>query len=173
MAPITPYTCEELWEAMGHKDYISVAEYPVSDPKKIDPVVDAKENMIKNLMEDIQHILDISKIKPERIHIYLAPEWKRKAFALLRSCTPMKQIMNDVEMKPYGKEISQIMQKYRRDEIPELMLTLDEEYDKLKDAQKFLEKEFNAEIDIQKTPTKDPENKARFAIPQKPGIYIK
>ena len=173
MAPFTPCTCEELWEAMGHKDYISVAEYPISDPKKIDPIVDAKENMIKNLMEDIQHIMEISKIKPERIHMYLAPEWKRKAFALLRSCTPMKQIMSDPEMKPYGKEISQIMQKYRRDEIPELMLTLDEEYDTLKGAQKFLEKEFNAEIDLQKTPTKDPENKARFAIPQKPGIYIK
>lgn len=129
--------------------------------------------MIKTLMEDMQHILEVSSIKPELIHIYLAPEWKRKVFALLRTCTPMKQIMSDPEMKPYGKEISSIMQKFRRDEIPELLLTLDEEYDTLKEAQKFLEKEFNAKIDLQKTPTIDPENKARFATPQRPGLYIR
>jgi hypothetical protein len=53
------------------------------------------------------------------------------------------------------------------------MLTLDEEYDTLNEAQKFLEKEFNAKIDLQKTPTKDPENKARYATPQRPGLFIR
>ena len=173
MAPFTPYTCEELWETIGHKDYVSLAQYPTADTKKIIKEANAKEDLIKNLMEDIQHILEISKIKPEIMHLYLAPEWKRKLFALLRSCTPMKDIMSDPEMRPHGKDVSQIMQKYRRDEIPELVLTLDEEYDTLKEAQKFLEKEFNAVIDLQKEITKDPENKARFAMPQKPGIYIK
>jgi len=57
MAPFTPFTCEELWEALGHKGFVSVAEYPVADRKRIDALVNAKEDMIKTLREDIQHIL--------------------------------------------------------------------------------------------------------------------
>jgi len=173
MAPFTPFTCEELWEALGHKGFVSVAEYPVADRKRIDALVNAKEDMIKTLREDIQHILEVSGIKPELIHVYPAPEWKRKAFALLRSSTPMKQIMSDPEMKSHGQEISGIMHKFRREEIPEMVLTLDDEYETLKGAQGFFEKEFGARIDLQKTPVFDPENKARFAVPQKPGLYIR
>ncbi len=173
MAPFTPYTCEELWEKLGHKDYVSLAKYPAADHAKTRPEDNAKEDLIKNLMEDIQHILEISKIKPSRIYLYLAPEWKRKLFAQIRQGAKIADVMKDLEMKKYGKEVPQIMQKYRKDEVPEVILTLDDEYGTLKEAQKFLEKEFNTTLEIQKTPTEDPENKARFAIPQKPGIYIK
>ena len=173
MAPFTPYTCEELWEMSGHKDYVSLAKYPVADKDKIKPEVNAKEDLIKNLMQDIQHILEVSKITPNKIYLYLAPEWKRAVFAKIKEGAKIGDVMKDAEMKKYGKEIPSIMQKYRKDEIPEAILALDDEYNTLKEAQKFLEKEFSAILEIQKTPTEDPENKARFAIPQKPGIYIK
>jgi len=63
----------------------------------------------------------------------------------------MKQIMSDPEMKSHGQEISGIMHKFRREEIPEMVLTLDDEYETLKGAQGFFEKEFGARIDLQKT----------------------
>ena len=173
MAPFTPYTSEELWEMMGHREFVSIEGYPTADAEKINIEVNVKEDLIKTLMDDIQHILEISKITPKRIYLYLAPEWKRTLFGLIRQGAKISDVMKDSEMKKYGKEVSQMMQKYRKEEISAVILSIDSEYDTLKEAQKFLEKEFGAEVSIQKTPSEDPENKARFAMPHKPGVYIK
>jgi len=172
LAPFTPFTCEELWERTGHKGFVSLEKYPVKDLKKINPAVSVKEEMVKQLMEDLQHILEISKIKPKTVHIYLAPDWKRQLFCKIKEGMNIGEVMKDAEMKRYGKEVPSIMQKYRKDEVPDVVLSLDDEAKTLEEARSFLEKEFSTTIDIQKTATKDPENKARFAMPMKPGIYV-
>ncbi|MBN2252030.1 MAG: leucine--tRNA ligase [Candidatus Altiarchaeota archaeon] len=172
MAPFTPCTCEELWHKMGNNSFVSLEGYPAKDDNKIDAETGLKESLIKNLMEDIQHILDVSRITPKKIHVYLAPEWKRRLFWQMKGCTTIAEVMKDPEMKQHGKEVPQIMQKYRMEELPVKVFSLDEEYATLKEAAAFLEKEFKAEIDLQKTPSEDPDNKARYAMPHKPGLYI-
>lgn len=172
LAPFTPYICEELWEKTGHRGFVSLERYPVKDEAKINRKVIAKEEMLREVMEDLQHILEVSKIKPKKVYLYLAPEWKRRLFTQIREGRKIGDVMKDEEMKKYGKDVSAIMQKHRKEEIPEIILTLEEEYETLCEAKKFLEKEFNAVFDIQKTVTVDPENKARFALPMKPGIYV-
>ena len=35
MAPFTPFLCEELWERLGKKGFVSAAEWPSFDKKKV------------------------------------------------------------------------------------------------------------------------------------------
>ncbi len=171
MAPFTPFVCEDLWEKMGNRNFISIAEYPRID-KKIDERINAKEDIIKSIMADIQSIIEVTKIKPRKIYLYPAPEWKRKLFEMIKSGKTISDVMKDPEMKKYGKEVPQIMQKFRKDEIPDFIFTLEEEFDIIKNAKEFLENEFSFQLEIQKEPVFDPEKKAGYAMPMKPGIYI-
>ena len=173
MAPFTPFTCEELWAGMNGKGgFVSLAEYPSSDAKKINRKIIQKEEMIKNLMQDIQNILEVTRVKPEKIYLYIAPDWKRKTFEMIKAGKSISDAMKDPELKKHGKIVANLMQKIRKDEIPEIVLTLGEENDAISDAKGFLEKEFKASILIQKKTTYDPEDKAKNALPMKPGIYI-
>jgi len=185
MAPFTPFVCEELWEnyvsklnqseikQFNKEKFVSFASYPNPDKNKINKVAELKEDMIKNLIEDINKILEVTKVKPNRIYIYLAPEWKRKVFKYIKEGKNISEIMkHDPSLKKKGKEISQIFNKVRSSEISDILLTLDEEYETLSEAREFLEKEFNAEVKIEKEIRYDPKNRAKFAQPMKVGIYI-
>ena len=173
MAPFAPFTCEELWWRMhkGKEGFVINSKFPKAKEELIDEKIDCKERMIKNLMEDIQNILEVMKVKPNKIFLYLAPGWKRKVFEAIKLEKGISEVMRDPELRPYGKEIAKLM-KIRKDEIPKILLSLDEEYETLIDAKDFLKEQFDAEIEIQKEVKYDPADRARLAQPIKPGIYI-
>jgi len=171
MTPFTPYLCEELWEKLGGKGFVSNAAYPHSDESKVDKKVEAEETMLTSLLEDLQNIIKVTGKTPKKISLYLAPEWKRTVYEAIASGKTMKEVMNEPAMKPYGKEIAKLMGK-RREELPEVIFSLEEEHKVLEGAKDFLCKEFSCEIDLQKKPTHDPEGKAKHALPEKPGIYL-
>ena len=172
MAPFTPFICEELWAKMNGKGFVSLARYPGSDVKRIDVEIIQKEEMIRDLMRDMQNILEVTKIKPKKIHLYLAPEWKRRVFEMIKAGRSISDAMKDPELRKHGKAVANLMQRIRKDEVPEIVLTLSKEHDAISDAREFLEREFKASILIQKKAGYDPENKAKNALPMKPGIYI-
>jgi leucyl-tRNA synthetase len=171
MTPFTPYVCEELWETLGKKDFISNAQYPKADETKVDREVEAQEEMIRNLIEDIQNILKATGKTPKRIHLYVAPEWKRTVYEAIASGRTMKDVMSEPAMKPYGKEIAKLMQK-RREEIPDVILSAGEEYKVFEEARDFLAREFSCNISVEKKPPTGGEEKAKHALPGKPGVYL-
>lgn len=172
MAPFTPFVCEELWSMIGGGGFVSLAEYPSCDSGNIDQGVMLGEGMVKNLMQDIQNILEVTGAKPAKIHLYTSPDWKRKLFRMIKEGKSISEAMKDPELRENGKVVAGIMQKVRGDEIPELILDLDEECDAISNAKEFLEREFKAAIEIHKDAGYDPEDKARNALPMRPGIYI-
>jgi leucyl-tRNA synthetase len=179
MAPFTPFVCEELWSKFNNKGFVSIASYPRADKNKINKKVNAKEEMIKKLIEDIKNILEVTKVRPRKIYLYIASEWKHLLYEKIKlGKTSMKELMEDPNLKTHGKEISAIMKKLKTKDIPEVLLTLDEEYDVLKNAQPFLEREFSSEIKIQRegdddgVKIYDPKSRAKFSMPMKVGIYV-
>jgi leucyl-tRNA synthetase len=156
----------------GKKSFISVAEYHVSSEEKINKTVMQKEEMIKGLMQDIQNILEVTGAKPANVHVYLAPEWKRKVYSSIKAGKTIGDIMKDAEMKKNGQLIANLMKKVRKEEVPENILTLDEEYETLSEAADFLGREFKSKLQVHKTPDYDPENKEKNALPMRPGIYL-
>jgi len=175
MAPFTPFICEELWELTGNNDMVSVAKYPKPEMDKINKRVIEGEDIIKKLIDDIHSIIDATKKQPNEIHIYLAPEWKRKLFMEIKNGKDIHEIMENPEFKRHGKEAAMIIKNVRRDEIPDEIFSIDEEFKILNDAKDFIQNEFNSKINIYKdiyTEIYDPKNKAKFAEPMRAGIYI-
>ncbi|HEC82242.1 MAG TPA: leucine--tRNA ligase, partial [Thermoplasmatales archaeon] len=185
MAPFTPHLAEELWKKTGEQSFVSIKNYPEYNPDKISPENEVGEELIKNLVNDIREIIKVTKKTPKRIFLYTSPEWKYNVYHKVfekdaaDAGNIIKEILQDEEMKRKGKEIA----KFVGETVKELKtlspsdkeryrLMIDEKY--LNAAKDFLQKEFNAEFIIENAEkaSYDPANKARFAKPLKPAIYI-
>ena len=55
-----PHITEELWEKIGGKGFISLADWPKVDEKKIDENFEKQEQAVEKLIEDINHIKKIT-----------------------------------------------------------------------------------------------------------------
>jgi len=77
MVPITPHIAEELWEKIGGKGFVSVAEWPSADESKINEKFDIAEKAVEKTVSDIVNVLKIIKEKQgkemEKIYLYVLP----------------------------------------------------------------------------------------------------
>ena len=191
MTPFTPHLAEELWEKLGGKDLVSTQHYPVFDQKNVHLDVESGERLIASIIEDINEILKVTKIKPNRTILYTAPSWKwfvfREAVKLLEKNnlemgTLMKKIINE-NTKNKVKEISKFagkligeLKKISKTDLENIQASLSlNEKDYLERASKFIEQEVNASVEIYDADDKrkyDPKGKASFAVPLRPAVYI-
>lgn len=77
LSPFCPHICEELWEKIGNKGFISVEKWPVADESKINVKLEEAEKSVEKTVEDILNILRIVKEKQgkevEKVYIYVIP----------------------------------------------------------------------------------------------------
>lgn len=190
MAPFTPHICEEIWEAMDKEGMASLAEYPKYDESLVDKRAEFTEELISSTIEDVDEIIRVTKITPQKAILYTAPEWKTTAFkkALemqkegdLKPGVLIKELMNDTEMRRYGKEVPKFAQKLVADitSMNEeafnnlVSFELDEKV-ALEGNTDFFEKEIGCPVEVYSADNAeyDPENKAKFAYPLRPAIYL-
>jgi len=78
--PFCPHITEELWEKLGHRDFISLSEWPKCDEKKINEKFEQEEKAIENLSGDINNIVKIMKEKQikeaKKVYVYVLPQEK-------------------------------------------------------------------------------------------------
>ncbi|MDW5548642.1 leucine--tRNA ligase [Methanosarcina sp.] len=190
MSPFTPHLCEEIWEAMGHKDPISLAQYPLYNEDLIDDGAELAEEMIKGTLEDVEEIIRVTKMTPQKVHLYTAPAWKAEAIRCacemqlecsLEVGTLIKKLMANPDLKRFGKEIPKFVQKIVQefksgsaDRYEILTGPNIDEQTLLKESISFLEKEIGCLVEVHSadSPAFDPEKKSRFAEPLRPAIYI-
>lgn len=177
MSPFVPHTCEEMWNEIGGEGFASQASWPEYDDNLIDEKVAKAEEIIQGLINDINEIKKIIGSKPEKVHIYVAPNWKWDVLELANEIGKpnVGQIMGQSikmnlhddkkELADYVKRIAKKMTKMSHVE------KLDE-YSIIKASTPFLSKEVDAEVIVYKEPTYDPESKSDNATPYKPAIYI-
>ncbi|MFA6214163.1 MAG: leucine--tRNA ligase [Candidatus Micrarchaeia archaeon] len=183
IAPFMPHVAEEMWEKLGKKhyvkdaDFVSIAELPKADEAKIDPALEAAEDYILRVREDISSILKlIKKEKPAKVELFVAAGWKRKLRALAdkerKFDTAMKAAMADAEIKPHAQEVAKVLQSYMKN-IGALGNTPEAEFEMeaLKSAKKLLEDELGCEVRAEGE-EKSSAPKAKFALPGKPSIMI-
>jgi leucyl-tRNA synthetase len=79
--PFCPHITEELWEKLGHKDFISLSDWPKCDEKKINEKFEQEEKAVENLASDINNIVKIVKEKQNkeasRVYVYVLPQEKQ------------------------------------------------------------------------------------------------
>ncbi len=74
--PFCPHISEELWEKLGHKTFISLAEWPIAEEKKISEFFDKQDEALNKLVSDIANILKIvgeQKKDASKIYLYVIP----------------------------------------------------------------------------------------------------
>jgi len=120
LAPHVPHICEELWERLGKKDFISLAEWPEWDPKMIDEQLEKRWIALDTVEDDVRNIQKITKTADFKSMILIvADDWKTR---VLRASLAefekgkkqgdiMKSIMQDATLKPKGKQINTIVDK--------------------------------------------------------------
>ncbi|MEA1984579.1 MAG: class I tRNA ligase family protein [Euryarchaeota archaeon] len=192
MAPFTPHLCEEIWSNMGHgvNDPISLTSYPVYDEMLVDSSAELSEDLVSSTLSDIEEIIKVTGITPTKAILYTSASWKIKAYRLALSMqmegdlnpgTLIKTLMSDPDMRKYGKEVPKFAKKLVNDvmSMKEEMIErlLEAEFDALKtlqEAASFFEDVIGCPVDVfgADDAEYDPENKARFAIPMRPAIYL-
>jgi leucyl-tRNA synthetase len=178
LAPFVPHFCEEVWHALGKKTYMSNESWPKA--KKIEDSVGLGEELIENVLGDVQQVLKLAHIsKPTSITLFVADEWKHEALSgiavQLEKTRDFKVIMQHLlkkkGVKEHAKELSKIIPRHvKLGSVPALMVQKDE-HAALTGAQQFLEKEYSCSVRVVYE-SKSNEQKAKQAMPGKPGVLV-
>ncbi len=192
LAPFTPHLCEEIWEMMEGEGYVAFAQWPEIEKEYMDPKAEELEMIIQNSVEDVQKIMKVTNISPQKVHFYTADGWKwkvyLKALELARQGnldvgSLIRESFKDEEMKIRSKEVpgfarnivdevtrlskEKLLQRLRMGQFNDVSL--------IQDASTFLGHEFDAEIAVyaESDPwIEDPENRSHRAKPYRPAIYV-
>ncbi|NOZ58421.1 MAG: leucine--tRNA ligase, partial [Euryarchaeota archaeon] len=135
---------------------------------------------IARTLEDIESILQVAKIVPKKIYLYVAPRWKWRMLEKLSKLKPefknaMQVLMQDEELRKHGKEVAKLLPSLVKDPAKVDFRGYLDEMRVLEEARPFLERTFNASVVVQSAEEQgiyDPAKKSGKAMPLKPAIYV-
>ncbi|TAJ44852.1 leucine--tRNA ligase [Methanofollis fontis] len=182
LAPIIPYTAEELWQMMGNEGPVAFAPWPEADEGQIDTATELAEEILSRTVEDIESIIRLIQMEPTAINLYVAPEWKRRIFGLIAGAEDrtdaVRFVMAEEGLKRHGKaavnatrQITKFIHRLPPHLVTDLNAGLIEEKAVFEAAQEFLEREFGVQVQILDADGSG-EPKADAALPFKPAIVI-
>jgi len=182
-SPFIPHVCEELWESLGNKGFVSLEEWPKYDEAKIDMGAEASDILFERTRTDIANLMKLLDIrKPEKIKLITAFKWKYIFIKLIKKeMTKTREVkvviqkcVKDPKLKSYSKEMSKLIPAILKDprKVPETVLSQDKEKEELNLIKNKLKSLFGADIEIINAEGST-EEKAKQALPGKPAILIK
>ena len=150
LAPFTPHTCEELWSTYGGEGFVSTAQWPKADESSISLEIEKSEELVQNLIKDINQIKKMVGDDAEKVHIYLAPDWKWDLY----------KIADEVGKPDIGQIMGRAIGANIYDDKKEIAAVAK------KIGREMTKTKYVGKID------EDPQNKAKNAMPYKPAILI-
>ncbi len=76
-SPFCPHVAEELWEKIKGKNFISLAEWPRYNGKKINEKFEKEEELVEELINDINHVSNLIQErgdkKVKKVFVYVLP----------------------------------------------------------------------------------------------------
>jgi leucyl-tRNA synthetase len=187
MAPVTPHIAEEIWERLGEAPFVSASMMPKGEETQEVASQEANERLVSTLMDDISEILKVTEIKPSRIVLMTAPDWKRdmqsSAFStagdvdvggLIKAAMASAPPDARKEIPAFAKNLASEAGRMSEEERARSAISVDE-LAALGRAKAFLEKEFGCEVDVFSAddPKRiDPKGRARQARPMRPAVFV-
>ena len=177
LAPFTPHTSEELWSTYGGEGFVSEAAWPEADETSISPEIEKSEELVENIIKDIAHIKQMVGDEVEKIHIYLAPDWKWDLYKIADEVgkPDIGQIMGraiGANIYDDKKEIAMVAKKIGKEITKTRYIGKIDEEQILTDALDYIKEECGNEVIIHTDDSYDPQNKAKNAMPYKPAIFM-
>ena len=177
LAPFTPHTCEELWSTYGGEGFVSTAQWPEADENLISLEIEKSEELVQNLIKDINQIKKMVGDDAEKVHIYLAPDWKWDLYKI--AVDVGKPDIGQIMGKAIGaniyddkKEIAAVAKKIGREMTKTKYVGKINEAQIIDDALEYISNEVSSEVIVHTDDSYDPQNKAKNAMPYKPAILI-
>jgi len=172
LSPVAPHVSEELWDELGDGGLLTETDWPQTEgPDRYEN----ERRLVENTREDVREIRDVAGIEdPETVRVVVAPEWKHRALRLAIEADDdiMGTVMSEDEIRRHGDEAAeygQFLQKNHRSLSTEL--GTEREKKALERARWLFEKEFDAEVIVERTEESEIE-RASKARPGKPAIEI-
>lgn len=181
VSPFMPHVANEFWEKLGHKELVDFGKFPEADEKAISDEIEQAEDFIRQARDDAEKITMLVEKKtgkkPEKITLYVAGEWKRRVYDILRKEKSidrvMKEVQADEKLKPHAKDVPAMLKPLMKNvhTLPEIKMDEKTELEILKDAKEFFAEEFSCKAEVL-ADSKPKHDKARNAMPGKPAIVI-
>ena len=192
LTPFTPHLCEEIWEAMGNEGFAAFAPWPKPDEDMVRHDAEELETVIRDSLEDVQKITQVTGITPSKIHFYTATGWKWKVYLKAMELskagnldigTLIRESFKDDELRAHNKEVP----AFARVMVEDVKRTPAETLSRrlkmgvvnltslLEDASGFFESELKCEVIVgnESDPwIHDPANRSSKAKPFRPAIYV-
>jgi leucyl-tRNA synthetase len=192
LTPFTPHLCEEIWEAMGNDGFVAYTSWPEPDEALVRPDAEELESTIRDSIEDVQKIVNVTGIEPRNVHFYTADGWKWKVYlkALelaeagnLDIGTLIRESFKDDELKARRREVPAfargVVDDVTRTPAETVKMRIDmgtvNEAKVIEDAASFYEAELGCKVTVASESDPwihDPENRASRAKPYRPAIYV-
>jgi leucyl-tRNA synthetase len=197
LSPFTPFIAEELYELFGFSGeastkFVASTVFPKYDSTIHFDTAEASEQYLRDVVDDVNEIIKVIKIKPSKMIIYTCPAWKYRMQEIaqklsveekLEMSALMQQAMAEPAIKQQGKAAPQYAQKLITEltqsaKISTEKLAATEQLDEFKyltAAKNFFENNFNCEVSIfsaDDSAAPDSGNKRKQAIPMRPAIFI-
>lgn len=181
LAPFAPHLCEEMWEQRGNEGFVSKAKWPHFDEEKISKEIEAGEELVEQIVEDIKEISKIVEGKPELVKIFIAPKLEHKIFRNVKNLIPetgapdIGSILQKLPNKypSHETKIKKVVPKLLQDrsKIPPVIIGQKQEQDVLTRNKPLIEEQIDTPIQILLASASD-HPKAKEARPMRPGIYL-
>ena len=163
LTPIIPHSCEEIWEKIGNKRFVSLASWPIAEEKYIKDEIEINENYVRSVLEDILHIKQLVRINPTKVRLIVAS--KNKVERLINE---LKK--EDVSEVGYDGERNLAYLKKNFYKLKEGFNPIDEKK-VLEDSVEFLERETKLKIIVENEESSTDEKSAK-SFPNKPAIIL-
>lgn len=177
LCPITPHFSEEAWSALGNKGFASLECWPKAEKRLVNQSVEENEQLVKSLIDDIREIQKLKKMRPVKVKIFIADDWKFSLHStiLKNKGRPMNEITKEImagDLKKYGNAtVAFIQSLYKKINEIKPVPTKENQLSYIENASSFLRNEIGCDIEIVNADN-SPDLKAKNAMPGKPGILL-
>ncbi|MEM2205446.1 MAG: leucine--tRNA ligase [Candidatus Hadarchaeales archaeon] len=187
LAPFIPHLCEEIWNKMGEKGFVSLAPWPQVEEGLKDPEAEFVEEFLSSVVEDVGKIVKVVKVKPKLVCLYTPSGWKREAGKmivekLLEGKTDRGELLRHLEER-MGKPkaelapfLAKVLEETKDSPIEKLtLLSKVDEYQILKENSAYLQRLLGAEVKVFREDDPeiyDPKGRSKGALPFRPAIYV-
>lgn len=168
---------------MGHEGFVSFAPWPKADEQLIDQSIERSHHVVDATVRDIREIQKLLKEqKKDTVHVYIAEQWMFEALDMIRESDVsfvmsdmMKHLMSDPSIRKHGQDVKSIVDRIMKENgLWEYSSGSDEELEALQDSADYISNELGLNVFVHSAdaPDYDPENKARFALPGRPSLFL-
>jgi leucyl-tRNA synthetase len=172
---------EELNHELGGKGLVCQADWPSVKDFPSDQEAELAEEVLGRVIDDVRNIMKVVKGPRSKLNVYVCSDSARSYFMELANAKRKNENVGQV-LKKYASlkiqpdRVFKLTYELGDDMMTKLLAHKGfDEYAALSEAAEFISSELGIKVSVQKAGAKDihdPANKAKGALPTKPGFLL-